>query len=465
MSAARVAVLLGLIAPLLICAPVRAETTTVVSVGFQFAPADAEIAVGDSLKLLNVDVAPHNIVSLVSRRGVLLFASATVSAGQEAPVRGVEKLTPGAYGFYCSVHPQMVGSLLVKGAGGAQVAVLPTGGVVPTPTSLTTYDGALYVASYARGTVERLPILPGGALAPATTYASGFTNPLGVAFGPEGTMFVSDSHSLGTATVGRVQAVPPGGGNVATVGRIVVDDLPNGRHNTNGLAVHAARLYIANGNSTDDGVRGGPPEQPLSGTVISVPVGATGISATRPRTALQVEASGLRNPYDIAFRPGTSELWVANNGPDALDPYGEDSLHRFDVRGRTVDFGFPACVYRSGPVGPEVGQNPSISTPCNPRHTRPEMLMGLHVSANGIAFAPTSGGWAGELLVAEYGSNVPPPAGHAVVRVPIVGGRASAPERLAPAGTPLDVTFGPSGAGAYVVDFATGLITLLNPVG
>ncbi len=446
--------------------PAAAATTTVVTAGLQFIPSQISIAQGDGVTMLNLDMAPHNLISRQTRKGALLFGSATVGAGQQAVVRGVEKLALGAYPFYCSVHPMMLGTLAVRAPGSAAVAAVPTGATVATPTSVTSYGDALYVVGYAAGTVSRVPVLPGGALGPATPWATGFTNPLGIAFGPDGTAFVSDSHSgEGTTTLGRVRAMPPGGGAAGTVGKVVLDDLPNGRHNTNGLAVLGDRLYIANGNSTDDGVSGGPAEQPLSGTILSVLIGARGLSAARRTPSLVVEAVGLRNPYDIAFRPGTSELWVTSNGPDALDPFGEDLLHRFDVRRPTVDFGFPACVYAAVDSESRVGQNPAIDTPCSPRHVPPEALLGLHTSANGMAFAPTTGGWVGELLVVQYGSNGLPPAGHAIVRVPITNGRAGVPERVAVVPAPLDVTTGPPGTGLYVADFATGQISLLVPVG
>ena len=462
MTRARLALAAALLAVLPAALPADAATATALTVGFRFVPEQITIAPGDSLDLVNVDVAPHNLVSKQTRKGVLLFASATVSTGGQAPVRGVERLEPGAYPFFCSIHPTMLGTLVVgTGSAGAPLVGAPAG-VVPTPTSITSFDSALYVTSYAAGTVQRLDVLPGGGLGPAAPYATGFSSPLGVTFAPDGTMFVADSWTDDSgALLGRVSAVPPGGG----AAEVVVDGLPNGRHATNGMTVHRGRLVITNGNSTDDGVAGGPPEQPLSGTILSVPVTARGIDARRPGRLITVEARGLRNPYDVAIRPGTDEVWTPSNGPDALDPYGEDLLHRFDLRRPAVDFGFPACVYAAGPDGPRVGQNPAITTPCSPRHERPAALLGLHVSADGIAFAPTSGGWDGAAYIAEFGS-FNGATGHAVVRVPVdARGRAGAPETAWPGAAPLDLTFGPDGTGLYVADFSNGVISLLVPVG
>jgi len=446
-------------------APASAETTTMTALALRFVPEQVSISQGGSVTFVNPDIAPHNVLSRqTTRKGVLLFTSDTIPTGGQTAVRGVEKLKPGAYPFYCSVHPAMVGTLTVAAPGSTTFAMVPSAAVVPTATSITSHGGALYATSYGAGTVSQIPVLPGGALGPATPYATGFSSPLGIVFGPDGTAYVADSHlGAGGATVGRVRALPPGGGAAAAVGRVVVDGLPNGRHNTNGLVVQGGRLYIANGNSTDDGVAGGPAEQPLSGTVLSVPVGARGIDASRPTRAITIEARGLRNVYDIAFRPGTTEMWATSNGPDALDPYGEDLLHRFDVRGPAVDFGFPACVYAAGSNGPRVAQNPAIAKPCDPRHRAPEALLGLHVSADGLAFAPTTGGWAGEIVIAEFGS-FNGVTGHAVVRVPVVDGRAGVPEEVAVTPAPLDLTFGPGGSTLYVVDFTTGNISLVLPV-
>ncbi|HEV2892020.1 MAG TPA: plastocyanin/azurin family copper-binding protein [Frankiaceae bacterium] len=426
--------------------PSHAADGVVVAAGIRFVNPDVTIGQGGRLTFANPDVAPHNVVAEASDRNGPLFASTTVTTGGTAEVKGVERLAPSTYTFLCTLHPTMRGTLTVTKPGTAAIAPTPTGANVPTPTSLTVHDGALYVVSYASGSVLSMPVLPGGALGPATPYATGFTDPLGLAFAPDGTLYVSDSHSAGGRTVGRVWAVRNGASTVA------IDGLPNGRHNTNGLLVSGSRLYVANGNATDDGVNGGDPELPLNGTVLSyaVPIAKN----ARPT----VEARGLRNPYDLALRPGTNEVWFPTNGPDDLDPLGEDLLHKVDVRRGTADFGFPACLYDAAL---RRAQNPRVKTACRPNAT-PERALGLHVSANGIAFG-TGGAWGNDVYVAEYGSNAPSGSGHRVVRVPIVGGKAGAPQDVFVGPSPLDVAFGPDGL--YVADFATGAITLLRAVG
>ena len=426
--------------------PSNAADGVVTAAGNRFLNADVTITQGSRLTFANPDVAPHNVVAEATNRHGPIFASATITTGQTADVKGVDKLAPSTYTFVCTLHPSMRGTLTVTKPGTTAVVPTPTGASVPTPTSLTVHNGALYVASYAAGTVVSMSLLPGGALGPATPYATGFGNPLGITFGPDGTLYVADSHSAGARTVGRVWAVKNG------TSTVLVDGLPNGRHNTNGLVVKDGRLYVANGNSTDDGVSGGDPEQPLSGTILSWSL------PLKKNAKPTVESKGLRNPYDLAFRPGTNELWFPTNGPDDLDPWGEDLLHKVDVRKGPADFGFPACLYDAALTR---SQSPRVKTPCRPNAT-PELALGLHVSANGIAFGP-GGAWGNDAYIAEYGSNVPSDKGHRVVRVPIVNGRAQAPQDVFVGPSPLDVAFGPEGL--YVADFATGAITLLRAVG
>lgn len=442
--------------------PARAASTaTVTTVALTFAPPALSIAQGDSLQLENADVVPHNLRSVDPS----LFRSDDVPPGSTGEVDGVSELEPGQYEFWCTLHPWMRGVLDVGTAPTPPLPpvpapgfnALPVGGTVVTPTSLTTFDGSLYVASYATGVVSELPILAGGVLGPPTPYASGFTNPLGIAFAPDGTLFVADSHASSTSgrsVDGRVWAVDPSGEK-----EIAVDGLPNGRHNTNGLAVHEGRLYITNGNSTDNGnpdSPGGPAEVPgLSGALLSIGVEERGVTSA----GVRVEATGMRNIYDVEFRDGTDEAWMTMNGPDTMDPYGEDLLLKADVASEEPDFGFPACVYGPGGVA-DWKDNDQIGATCPGTQKLPEQLLGLHVSADGLAFDV-----AGEFLyIAEFGNFFGNEVvGHKVVRVAVdAAGISGPPEDVLIGAAPLDVTATPDGI--YVADFATGQILLIRPL-
>lgn len=459
------------------------------TVALQFAPSTIVLQEGAQLIYVNADpVAPHDVTAVArGDDGRPLFASETVAAGGESEVEGTSELPIGMYEFLCTIHPTtMSGTLEVVERVTPDVPLpvgdvpAPTVGAVATPTAIAVAGDTLYAASWSVGTVEALPILEGGVLGPAETYASGFSSPLGIAFDDDGWLYVADSHASersDRATAGRVWAIPPGGGDAGEIGEIVVDELPNGRHNTNHLEIHDGRLYITNGNSTDDGVNGGDPEAPLSGTLLSVRLGARDL---RPADAvfgavpepeggeepdvpdLLVEATGMRNNFGVAFRPGTGDAWMTINGPDEQDPYGEDTLVAVrevsDVNDDPVHFGFPECLYADTPDGWAVADNEVLDVPCG-EHAPPEQLLGLHVAATGLAFSPE-----GDIVLGRFGNFFgDTPRGRDLVRVPIgADGSAGEPEPIAVLPAPLDVAY--DGARLYVADFALGQILLLGEI-
>ncbi|MBW3661664.1 MAG: hypothetical protein KY469_01080 [Actinobacteria bacterium] len=472
------ALLLGVAPTTVGAAPSEHYITTV---NFQYVPPQLLIESGDALTYVNADLAVHDVHSVDEDVwGDPLFSSRIIAQGQSAPVEGVEALGPGDYGFFCTTHPEMTGTLHVLPRTSPPLPVpvppLPSVAAVATPTSIAVVGNNVLAASWAQGTVEMFPILAGGVLGPGETYASGFNNPLGIVVDDNAEwLYVADSHGSSTSgrtTAGRVWAIPAGGGDAAEVGQIVVDELPNGRHNTNGLAIRGDRLYITNGNSTDDGATGGDPETPLSGTLLSVRLGARDLGPEdavfeledpeQPLPELFVEATGMRNNFDVAFRPGTPEAWMTVNGLDEQDPYGEDTL----VAVRDVDqihdppthFGFPECVYADLEDGWDVAQNPAVEEECG-EHTAPEQLLGLHVAATGLAFGPD-----GDLVAARFGNFFgDEPVGRDVVRIPIDDdGDAGEPETIVNLPAPIDVAF--NATDLYVADFALGQILLLRAI-
>jgi plastocyanin len=70
---------------------------------------------GGSLSFVNDDLPQHNVVATQSDpvTGQPLFQSRLIGLGEVAAVNGVERLGSGSYGFYCTIHPGMTGTLLV----------------------------------------------------------------------------------------------------------------------------------------------------------------------------------------------------------------------------------------------------------------------------------------------------------------------------------------------------------------
>jgi glucose/arabinose dehydrogenase len=366
-------------------------------------------------------------------------------------------------------------------------AVTPAG-VSVTATSLAfSPDGkALYVAS-GQGPVMRYPVIAGVLLGKPTTFVSGLTQPLGVLAAGQNVFIASLAASGTTGIVHRARDT--NGDGVADSVVTVISGLPNGRHNTNGMAIGPdGKLYITNGSSTDSGFgsEGGPPEvQPYTGSVLRVDPAATNLTPSPD----MVVATGMRNIFDIAFfppghpaaPPGTAKVAVPMNGPDGQTygsvtrPAGEDTLNIFDTADGVIEhFGFPWCLYdrTKGGLG-GFTQAPSQGS-CNPlpakaftglvgpaAQAKPSALFGLHVSADGLAFNPGTNfpaTYDHDLFVAEFGNFFGTiPAGHKIVRVHFnaAGGVASVDDFMT-ALLPLDLTFAPDGA-MWVADYE-GLI-------
>jgi glucose/arabinose dehydrogenase len=148
---------------------------------------------------------------------------------------------------------------------------------------------------------------------------------------------VTPNRSSAASHLGRVTAFWGFDGRRFRRSRVVVDGLPTGLHRVNSLVPGVdRRLYLGVGSRFDN--RTTPAR--LSGTVVSFKPGGGD---------LQVEATGLRNPYGLAFVPGTTTLLISDHGRDDLGlrrPHEEVNL--VDVTGPAPDFGFPECFGQGG---------------------------------------------------------------------------------------------------------------------
>jgi glucose/arabinose dehydrogenase len=487
--------------------------------GFAYYNPVVAVPVGGSLTMVSADIDRHNIVSAAAGPDTNpwcityqpgqcpLFWSQLVNAlpasgGPTTEVQGLgalEALT--TYDFFCTLHPEMEGTLLAlpelppsspEGPYGTAATLPPSvpagyavtvGAAAAAPTALAFSPGGdtLYVTSLA-GQVHAYPVVDGLVAGAPAVFLDGLVQPLGViAADLDGDgvdeVFVSDKE-FNPATNrddGKVlRARDTDGDGAADVVQPVVTGLPNGRHNTNGMALGPldGLLYVANGNSTDSGFgnEGGHPEvRPYSGSLLRVDPTATGLTPA----GAEVVGTGWRNIYDVAFAPAGTPLnpdgsaqvaAVPMNGPDGQTyggvtrPRGEDTLSILDVGGPVEHFGFPWCLFdrdRGGLDGftQDPGQGSCDALPAaafaglpagGVVQATPSALFGMHVSADGAAFDPATG----DLFVAEWGNLFgDEAAGHKVVRV-----------RFAPDGSvrsvtdfmtgvvPIDLTFAPDGS-------------------
>jgi len=357
----------------------------------------------------------------------------------------------------------------------------------------------LYIADYVNGRISVVDDVQGSG-GPPETFAEGFSSPLGVLATDDGTVFVADSTTkegpYGSRPYGRVWRLEDKDKDgVAEKKTLLIGDLPNGRHNTNGMAIGPdGMLYVTNGNATDDGVEGGNPEVvPWSGSVIRLDPDAKNLSIKKLPLKKTLVATGMRNVYDVVFSPfDPTQLWIPMNGLDDArraeeegDEEGrensDDLLYMTDMNDRRKgkprldDFGFPSCLYnivKKGNLKPYNNPNPRTMKkfgPCPKKKVPlPEASFGLHVSADGAAFQE-SDAWGDEyendLFVAEWGNLFGTEIrGHDVIQVELdeSGTKVTAQSVFTIGGAPIDVTFDQQG-NLYLLDFSGDVFKISKP--
>lgn len=155
------------------------------------------------------------------------------------------------------------------------------------------------------------------------TFVTGYYFPLGVAIHePTGEVYVSYQ---GAVTILRDED----GDDRSDAERLLVDDLPFDKHQNDNLEFGPdGWLYLGVGSACD----ACEDPDPRSASIMRFNVD-TGVS--------EIVATGLRNPYDIAFHPETGDLFATDNGRDDLgmDAPFEELNHIL----QSGDYGYPSC--------------------------------------------------------------------------------------------------------------------------
>jgi glucose/arabinose dehydrogenase len=155
------------------------------------------------------------------------------------------------------------------------------------------------------------------------TFATGYYFPLGVALHePRAEVYVSYQ---GAITVLK----DTNGDGRSDEERLLVDDLPFDRHQSDNLEFGPdGWLYIGVGSTCD----ACDDPDPRSASILRFNV-ETGES--------EIFATGMRNPFDIAFHPATGDLFATDNGRDDLGMEGPFEELNHIVQGG--DYGYPNC--------------------------------------------------------------------------------------------------------------------------
>jgi glucose/arabinose dehydrogenase len=233
-----------------------------------------------------------------------------------------------------------------------------------------------------------------------------------------GKLYVSH---ITSASNGRVTAFTGFDGTRFTKHSVALDGLRVGRHTMDSIVQGPdGRLYVGVGSTFDNHGR--------PGRVVSFKPG---------RHTPRLEATGLRNPYGLAFHG--ADLLVTDNGRDDLgETRPPEELDAFDPTGPVADFGFPRC-------------SPNCAGAIAPIAKLP-----AHASTDGLA---VKGDFA---YVAQNGSTIRRHAvGNDVQRIDLSTGRRTRIWKSPVEHDPLGAAIGPDGD-LYVTLFLSGRVVRLN---
>ena len=334
-------------------------------------------------------------------------------------------------------------------------------------TSLVVVVAAALLAPAAGAPPVKIAVPPGYRV---TTFAAGLDNPTAMAWGPDGRLYVTEDTGLlvvaqrgsrkpvvaarglrtplGLVWRGRTLFVSEQGrlsrfvlrGSALLNRRVIVSGLPFGEHQQDNVVLGSdGRLYLGSGSTCDVCVE----KDSRSATILSVkPDGSD----------LKIVARGLRNPFGLAFQPGTDKLYASVNGQDKLgtkanpEPAEEVVLVR-----RGAFYGWPRC-WPSFQKRVLAGRCRGV--------TPPIAYLEPHSSADGLAF------WRSDLFVALWGQYLSNRNGRRLVRIDLgPRGRARAVTTFARGfDHPLALVVDPLG-GLLVADWGRGVIYRIQSVG
>ena len=322
------------------------------------------------------------------------------------------------------------------------------------------------VAGNVRLAAQALPQVPAGFHTSA--YVTGLLSPTAIAFGPDSRLYVAEQggdvieigrarrhviasglavplglawhrHKLYVSWTGHVSTLTPNKSYLSFRQHIVVRGLPTGKHQNDGIAFHSGWMYLGVGST-------------CNACAESNARSATIMRFRDNGSQAQIFAHGLRNPYGLAFRPGTSQLYATDNGRDDHDDSVPDELNRI-VRGR--DYGWPGCWGNGG------GSHCKGTAP-------PVALLEPHASADGIAFYTGRSfpkPYRSDAFIAEWGNDVTALyTGHRVKRVHFSGNRLAVSDFATGLDHPLAVAIAPTGA-LLAADYGTGIIWAIQANG
>ena len=282
-------------------------------------------------------------------------------------------------------------------------------------------NGDLFVAESEPG---RIRVLRGvGADGKAQTmeiYATGLTQPFGIAFYPPG----PDPQYVYVANTGSVVRFPYRNGDLKARGapQTIVPDIPSGGRLTGGghwtrdlaFTLDGSKMFVSVGSHSNDDDADAHKEEYHRADILEFnPDGSGG----------RIYAYGIRNPVGIATNPTTGVLWASVNERDGLgDNLVPDYITHVEPGGF---YGWP-WFYMGGHQDPrQQGKHPELQS----KVITPDVLLQPHNASLEMTFYDGSqfpAEYRGDIFAGEHGSwNKAVRTGYEVIRVPMKEGRAT----------------------------------------
>lgn len=259
--------------------------------------------------------------------------------------------------------------------------------------------GRLFVSTISGKILIMLDNNEDGKLDELKTFASGLKQVLGLEFNPKNGDLYATSNGFNGGVGKLLRLRDTNGDDVADEIVTIVDNLPSeGDHQTDRIKFGPdGLLYIGQGSSTDNGTAelGRPPERPLNATMLRIDV---------DNPQINIFATGLRNPFGMAFHPETGELFATDGGSGELcqlNPQNcpEDVAPPEEVNWvvQGGNYGYPQC------EGTPTGDRPGCSGVRPPAIQYPR-----HLTPTSLAFytGPQAGEFKNQLLLTLY-KNLP----------------------------------------------------------
>jgi glucose/arabinose dehydrogenase len=326
-------------------------------------------------------------------------------------------------------------------------------GAFTGPTAIA-FDarGRLFVGTYSGKILILLDTDDDGQVDQVKTFATSIPIPLGLAFRANGDLFVASNITGGPGRIIRLRDT--NGDDMADEQTTILDNLPsNGDHQTNKIKFGPdGLLYIGQGSATDGGTArpGRPVEGPLNGTILRIDV---------DNPEMNIYATGMRQPFALAFHPANGELFSVDIGQGEFcnfcqgDPAPPEEINWIVAGG---NYGFPLC------DGTPTADNPNCSGVRSP-----VLQYAAHLTPTALTFyaGPQAGEFNNQLLVGLY-KNYPNNQNHGGdLRRVIVDGDGTSGFRLRddgfivqldpidPGDGPIDVAVDPISGDLYLARF------------